>query len=104
MALKELHLGISDLNEEDQALFIQEIRLMDQLEHPNIVRSFGVSITQDYSSLVLVLVSSLHPTTRPVLTPKKELMEQGSIKGLLQHQGLTFEVKKNLAIGAALGM
>ena len=58
VALKELHLGISDLNEDEQALFIQEIRLMGKLEHPNIVQSFGVSITEDHSSLILVLVSS----------------------------------------------
>ena len=58
MALKELHLGISDLNEDEQALFIQEIRLISKLEHPNIVQSFGVSITDDRSSLILVLVSS----------------------------------------------
>ena len=58
MALKELHLGISDLNEGEQALFIQEIRLISKLEHPNIVQSFGVSITDDHSSLILVLVSS----------------------------------------------
>ena len=56
MALKELHLGISDLNEAEQALFIQEIRLMAQFSHPNIVQSFGVSISDDRSSLILVLV------------------------------------------------
>ena len=64
VALKELHLGISDLNEDDQALFIKEIRLISKLKHPNIVQSFGVSITEDHSSLVLVMVrSSASPIT-----------------------------------------
>ena len=57
VALKELHLGISDLSEDEKFLLIQEIRMMSRLEHPNIVQSFGVSITDDHSSLVLVLVS-----------------------------------------------
>ena len=34
----------------------------------------------------------------------KELMERGSLKGLLQHPELSFGVKKNVAIGAASGM
>ena len=65
VALKELHLGISDLNEDEQALFVQEIRLISRLEHPNIVQSFGVSITEDHSSLILVLVSSPAPHVDP---------------------------------------
>ena len=61
MALKELHLGISDLNEAEQTLFVQEIRLLGQLAHPNIVQSFGVSISDDHSSLILVLVWPIPP-------------------------------------------
>jgi serine/threonine protein kinase len=56
VALKELHMGISDLNEEEQSQFVQEIRLMSKLEHPNVVQSFGVSISDDQTSLILVLV------------------------------------------------
>ena len=65
VALKELHLGISDLNEDEKFVMIQEMRMMSRLEHPNIVRLFGVSITEDHSSLVLVLVSSYTATADP---------------------------------------
>lgn len=90
VAVKELVLRLEQIPLEEQRRFAEEIKFTSALAHKNIVKFYGVSYSDAFQKLYLVT----------------ELMEQGSLKDLLQRKGKNVPVHLmlQLMLGAAKGM
>mgnify|MGYP005991265113 CR=1 FL=1 len=56
--MKELQDGVVEFVETEIGAFVAEIRLMSSLDHPGIVRFYGVAFSPDHSKLYLIMVST----------------------------------------------